>query len=350
MENPAFALLAALLLAFSAPFAQIDSDDDCPTSCINGKVYEMVYTGNGMCQVENLNPIEVCQYGCVEDNPYVGCASGPSGSSGDSSPVPQPSPQPAPQPQASCEQPGAQSTSSGCKVDPRCASGCTGGKFQLAYPSCTCFEADFGDKLVLVMGPSMRIVESDSGQEHTGGKHYLGIDDSIETSDSAALMIYPDGTYFRLAPESRVEVDFEGFFLREGGCWVKVEKGEEREFYIKMETLLVGAIGTAFYAWADGTEEGVRALEGMVLLRVQDGSQYPDFELAAGSEAVFSKGDGELNFFTVDEQEISMEYEEFTENSGNMLTAYGNRGENDLCCTPALVLLMILLPATLIKK
>jgi uncharacterized cupin superfamily protein len=195
----------------------------------------------------------------------------------------------------------------------------------------------------------MRIVESESGQVHVGGKHYLGVDDTIETSDSAALMIYPDGTHFRVAPDSRVEVDVEGFFLREGGCWVKVEKGEGK-FYIKLETLLLGAVGTAFYAWSDSGEEGVRALEGTVLLRVQDGSGgYSDYELPAGSEAIFDKGTNELTFFSVDSGEIAMEYEEFTENAGNMAIAYGNRGENDLCCTPALVLLMVLFPAVMLR-
>ncbi len=48
-------------------------DEICPTSCINGKIYKMVYTGYGICEVQDLTPIETCPNGCVPDNPHVGC-------------------------------------------------------------------------------------------------------------------------------------------------------------------------------------------------------------------------------------------------------------------------------------
>lgn len=52
-------------------------DEICPTSCINGKIYKMVYVGDGMCEVHDFTPIETCPNGCIEDNPHAGCASAP---------------------------------------------------------------------------------------------------------------------------------------------------------------------------------------------------------------------------------------------------------------------------------
>jgi|GEM_PF-5417200 len=48
-------------------------DDACPTSCINGKIYKMVYVGDGICEVHDFSPIETCSNGCIPDNPHAGC-------------------------------------------------------------------------------------------------------------------------------------------------------------------------------------------------------------------------------------------------------------------------------------
>jgi hypothetical protein len=346
MKRNLFSLLLAAMLVFSLPSAEIYSDEDCPTACINGKLYEMVYDGQGGCQVENLNPIQTCPYGCIEDNPHAGCAPGPS----DSGSSPQPSQQSATP--ASCTQPGATPTDSGCKADSRCASGCPEDEFQLTYPSCTCFEADFGDKLAFILGPSVQITDAATGHTHTEGKWYGDIGDAIKTPNGMALMVFPDGSYFRLDEDSEAEVDVGGFFLREGGCWVKVEKGEQNEFYIKMETLSTGARGTTFYAWNNEDEEGVRAIEGTIFVQVTNpgsGGTYT-LDLPSGSEVIFDRSRNEVQVFEGDGQTLTQEYDEFVESSGNMFIVYNNRGENDLCCTPALALAVALASALVIRR
>lgn len=243
-----------------------------------------------------------------------------------------------------CAQPGAEYLNSTCKIDQRCDSGCEIGEFQLAYPSCTCFDADFGNSLVLVAGNSFRIEERGTGQVRTGWEEYVDDGDKISTSGSAALMVLPEGGFFRLAPDSEVQVDAEGFILERGECWANV-KGNENRLYVKMETVSAGAVGTAFYAWNNGQEEGVRAIEGTVFVRVRNpgtGAPYT-MEVLAGSEVVFDRSRNEVQVFEGDGQTLTQEYEEFTESAGNMLIASMNRGENDLFCTPALFISVSLL-------
>jgi hypothetical protein len=250
-----------------------------------------------------------------------------------------------------CAQPGAEYLNSTCKIDQRCDSGCEIDEFQLIYPACTCFDADFGGSLVLVSGNSFRIEEHGTGQVRTGWEQYAGDGDKISTSGSVALMVLPEGAFFRLAPNSEVEVDAEGLFFNKGECWANV-KGNENRLYVKMETISAGAKGTAFYAWNNEDEEGIRAIEGTVFVRITNpgtGAPYT-MELPAGSEVVFDRSRNEVQVFEGDGQTLTLEYEEFVESSENMLVVYGNRGENDLFCTPALFLLAALLPAALLRR
>ncbi len=242
-----------------------------------------------------------------------------------------------------CAQPGAEYLNFTCKIDSRCDSSCETGEFQLTYPACTCFEADFGGSLVMVRGSAFRIEERSTNQVRTGWEQYAGDGDKISTSGSQAIMVLPGGGFFRLAPYSEVQVDAEGIVLKDGECWANV-KGNENRLFVKMETVSAGAVGTAFHAWNNGDEEGIRAIEGTVFVRVINpgtGAPYT-LEVPAGSEVVFDRSRNEVQVFEGDGQALTQEYEELAESAENMLIVYGNRGEPDLCCTPALLLFVSL--------
>ncbi len=84
----AFAFFVFLGLGFAA-------EDPCPDPCINGKLYDAVYVGDGRCQVQDITPIKTCPCGCDSDNPYIGCLPCGSGQAEISEePTPEPSPFP----------------------------------------------------------------------------------------------------------------------------------------------------------------------------------------------------------------------------------------------------------------
>ncbi|MCP4647729.1 MAG: FecR domain-containing protein, partial [bacterium] len=332
---------------------------------INGKLYRMVYVGYEQCEVQDLTPIQNCPNGCVTDDPYAGCAPAPTDHCSDfysrfsvescygsthyydcycnpqnGEPICEleeclygcdsagvscaaggtPS---TPISTADCAQPGAVSTGSGCKSSLRCSTECAPTQSQLMYPACTCFDANFPDPDgAMVVGAGVTLKKED-GQSSQSSKTFISLGDTITTSSNPAMIVFPDGTYLKLEANSEVEMDVEGFFLKEGGCWVKVEKDRHR-VYIKTETLTTGARGTAFEVWDTGSEEGVRVIEGTVFVDIQDPAteEWYTADFAAGSVVTYDKSTGELTYVEGNGQTLTSEFNSFTSDASNLVSTY----------------------------
>ncbi|MCP4646552.1 MAG: FecR domain-containing protein, partial [bacterium] len=363
-------------------------DEVCPTSCINGNLYSMVYTGSGMCEVQDLTPIQSCTYGCIENSPHAGCAGAPedycsdfyqrfdeescSGSTHYYDCYCDPSngeprckledctqgcdaqglkcaetPSQGPGSSAECTQKSAVYTGSGCKADLRCSNTCPPSQFQLLHPSCNCFGADFGEyNVAMAVGPSMQITRD--GKPLSGNRVMLEIEDKIKTTERT-MVVWPDGSYFILREDSELEMDIDGFFLVEGGAWIKVEKNPDLQFTVKTETLIAGAGGTAFEVWDTGGEEGVKVIEGTVYVDIQDPEtgEWYTADFPAGSIITFDKSTGELLYSEGSGQTQSSEYNALGSDASNLVSSYAGStdysGSGEDCCGTAFILLTALL-------